>query len=169
MAPTLAPKGAVSLLSPRALHRFQAPFQDPLELFSRTSRAHESSSSTPPPPAPAVNTPTCMVGQQTPSPLTLLLLPQGLPGPPGPKVRVRPGEALHGWDSGLREEGKAALQATERGAESDFRERRVTPGSLQSVTHLLGTAWPPQRLHLCAQHSGCCAQCGGCASTPRGA
>lgn len=43
-APTLAPKGAVSLLSPHTFHRFQIPFQDPLALFSSTPTAHEHSS-----------------------------------------------------------------------------------------------------------------------------
>ena len=84
----MAPEGAVSLLSPHVLSRFQIPFQNLLDLVSSISRTHYSYSSTPLLPASTVNTPNHTVCQNFPSPLTFFLPPQGLPGPPGPKVRA---------------------------------------------------------------------------------
>lgn len=102
----VAPKRDMSLLSPRALSRFQIPFQDPLDLFFNTSRTHYSlqwKHDEPPPFARGIHSP-------------FFLLPQGLPGPPGPKVRALWVMRQTGGRVPCRREGEAALT----GAEGDL-------------------------------------------------
>lgn len=138
----MAPKRPSSLSSPCALGRFQIPVQDLLDPLPSTSRTHYRCSGPPLARPPLRTRLTRTVSLQSPSPLTLLLLPQGLPGPPGPKVRALWGDTLNGWERCLRGETQRL-----RLPSKELRGTSVRDGShlarSQSATPFLGIAWVP--------------------------